>query len=193
MTPPLVLRALTPANRSADDELQVVDQRVPALPHTMTLADGLVTTLVLPTGVARAWLHEPGDAVVSSASTQLEADGSRSAATLTAAFQLPPQTLRPRVLVIRDRRAVAAFPAVVGHRWVVPELADVTGRPAEIAVLDWHLDVATVLGLPSAGGSVRIAWRWLDVVVAPPRLPVVRDVAWAAWLDDPAMAPEDGS
>ncbi|MBS3939678.1 MAG: hypothetical protein KG028_01835 [Actinobacteria bacterium] len=193
MSTPLVLRELTRPTVAAVDDLRVVEQRMPSLPHTVTLAEGLALTLVLPTGVARAWLHEPGDAVVSRGADQVAADagvGSGRAGT----GPLPPMPLRPRVLVVRDRRAVAAFPAVAGRRWLVPEADDQdtgpAGRPAQVCLLDWHVDVATVLGLPSAAGAVRVGWRWMDDVSSPPRLAPVRPVAWTVWLDDDAMGPE---
>lgn len=189
MTPTVVLRELTPPGVPAGEDLRVVEQRLAALPHTITLAEGLTLVVTLPTGVARAWLHPAGDAVVSSGAVQQRAH-EPPAAPLPEDVdgpvgpgdgRLPATGLRPRLLVVRDRRPLAAFPAVVGHAWVIAG-GDAPGeRALEVAVLDWHVDVATVLGLPSAAGSLRVAWRWLDEVATPPRLPEMVDVAWASW------------
>ncbi|BCB74857.1 hypothetical protein Pflav_012670 [Phytohabitans flavus] len=156
-------RHLVPAGSPPVPEgATLVDSRITqGVPHAIPLDGGFSLLLVVPTGLATAWLAAPPTAVVTS---------SRPALAAAAAEPAPGDPLRPgapaRLVVLRAGAVAGAVPLVAGLRAVVPEADSSTGTRIEVLVREWDLRAGSLRGPGDVGSRISIAWRRIDLGTA---------------------------
>ena len=131
---------------------------VRGLPHTITLADDLSLTVVLPTGLARAWRDADPTSIVSTS------DGQRAPFTANASAPVGDVASAPLRIVVQVAQAVVAtIPVVARRRQVVPDAGDPSqAARLELEVMSWVVHAGTVRGAGDFGSRIVIAWRRAD-------------------------------
>ncbi|MET7946996.1 hypothetical protein [Micromonospora sp. NPDC005324] len=151
------------------------------LPHRVELGAGVHAVLILPTGLARQWLHTDPLAVVSSSADDLAPRPAPSAA------PRPPALVGrvPLRLVVRQgTRILGSVPLAAGLRRVCPDagLSSDAGVGAPVAVellvLSWLLHAGTVRGSGDYGSSIALAWRRADRAMDQFGPPPINEFVW---------------
>jgi hypothetical protein len=127
------------------------------LPHTIVLDRATRATVVLPSGLARAWRDaDPTDVVSASADEH--------APVVADALRVREDVARAplRLVVERSNVVLAIVPVTAGLRQVVPNDGGVRGAVIEIVVLAWDLRAGTVRGAGDFGSRLSLAWRAAD-------------------------------
>jgi hypothetical protein len=136
------------------DGCTVVDSRITqGLPHAIALEGEYSLLLVVPTGLARAWLAASPTAVVTSSRPQLAP---------VAPKQAVPAGAPARLVVLRAGRLAGAIPLAAGASAVVPEADFVAGTRIEVFVREWDLRAGSLRGPGDVGSRVSVAWRRID-------------------------------
>jgi hypothetical protein len=166
LPPAPVARALTPEPATLPPEgFTVLDEALDGgVPHRIPLPGALVAVLVVPTGLASAWLA--ADA----------ADPVTDSATATSPYRPPPAgdgsaglAVPARLVVLDGGAAVASLPLVAGACSRVPDDGSRDhGVRLELVVLSWGVLAGTMRGTGTTGARLRIAWRRLGAVDAYP-------------------------
>ncbi|MEU7754891.1 hypothetical protein [Micromonospora sp. NPDC049171] len=163
------------------DGFTEVRQRLTAgLPHRVELGAGVHAVLILPTGLARQWLHTDPLAVVSGSADDLAPRPAPPAVP-------PPPALAGRVplrLVVRQgTRILGSVPLAAGLRRVCPDAgpavaAGSTPVTVEVVVLSWLLHAGTVRGSGDYGSSIALAWRRADRAADEFGPPPINEFVW---------------
>ncbi|MFG1841535.1 hypothetical protein ACGFH8_24300 [Micromonospora sp. NPDC049175] len=150
------------------------------LPHRVELGAGVHAVLILPTGLARQWLHTDPLAVVSTSADDLAPRPAPPAVP-------PPPALVGRVplrLVVRQgTRILGSVPLAAGLRRVCPDAGPAVATGAapiavEVVVLGWLLHAGTVRGSGDYGSSIALAWRRADRATDQFGPPPINEFVW---------------
>ena len=130
------------------------------LPHTITLDRATRATVVLPSGLARAWRDADPAAVVGTSADEHAA--------VRPATGVDDSAVRPplRLVVERSNVVIGVVPFALGARRFVPDDGGARGAAIEIVLLAWELRAGTVLGPGDFGSRVTLAWRIADTASA---------------------------
>lgn len=129
------------------------------LPARFPLGPRLTLALVVPTGLASAWVRADPDAVVS-ASDDPPGCGIADAGRVAI-----------RLVLLVDGNRVGAVPLVRGAEVLLPGAPD---RPVEVAVLPlgWRVTAGAMVGAGATGSWLRLAWRSVGAAAGAPATPV---------------------
>jgi len=141
-------------DRIVPNGFTLVDQKMTrGLPHVIALDKSTSVTVVLPSGLARAWRDADSALVVSSS----EAEQAPSVPEAADDVARPPL----RLGIDRNGTVLGTIPLAAGLRQVVPRDGG-SGAAIELVVLGWELRAGTVRGAGDFGSRVTLAWRIAD-------------------------------
>jgi hypothetical protein len=162
MIPIPVAGYLVPEHTSLtpDGFTRVDEPMARGLPHTISLDRATRATVVLPSGLARAWRDADPAAVVSTSDAEHVAIRP-SAGVDDSAARAP-----LRLVVERSNVVLGVVPFAAGARRFVPDEGSARGAAIEIVLLAWELRAGTVLGPGDFGSRITLAWRIADTASA---------------------------
>lgn len=158
MIPIPVAGYLVPEHTSLtpDGFTRVDEPMTRGLPHTITLDRATRATVVLPSGLARAWRDADPGAVVSTS------DDEHAAFRPNARVDDSAARAPLRLVVERSNVVLGVVSVAAGVRRFVPDGGTDRGAAIEIVVIAWDLRAGTVLGPGDFGSRITLAWRIAD-------------------------------
>ncbi|HEX6683623.1 MAG TPA: hypothetical protein VF062_12550 [Candidatus Limnocylindrales bacterium] len=137
----------------------LVESRIlQGIPHTVALDAEYSLLLVVPTGLARAWVSADATAVVTSSGPRLSpTDPTVQEGQDGLAIGAP-----ARLVVMRAGAMAGTLPLMTGLSMVIPEAGTFTGTRIKVLILEWEIRAGSLRGPGDVGSRIVLAWRRID-------------------------------